>query len=321
MKTLLPIFALMALVGCASQPTITTMVEQPDIPEEEDTSGVVEPWSNPIKVSPGEPAPRRTVQQILNDADAKSRRSVQDGGWKGAKLRYRWVDGESYDIVVAKDRTTTLKLFPGEGFNNYSYGEEGFGPPLEATWSGTRDAKAMPYGPAQTAIPIVPWVSKGCTDLTIYTTWRDILINVCATGKSKPHNRIVEWWMPGEELRRFADALASGEVSAPTMEPATGVPHAEIKARYKVTGEKPEGWSANDWVAFHDGKRTYIVPPAGLPFTAVPALMSAEGGETPIFRHRQRLDQQGGYYQIEALPPEIIMTYGSQTLTFQRYSE
>jgi len=221
--------------------------------------------------------------------------------------------------VVAKDTTTTLKLFPGEGFVNYSYGYENFGPEIKATWSGTRDAKAMPYGPAQTAIPITPWVSGRCTDLTIYTTWRDILINMCATGTKKAYNKIVEWWMPGEELRRFADALASGEVVAPTIEPATGIPNAEVKARYKPVN-KPEGWSADEWIAFNDGKRSYVVPPSGLPFDPVPAVRTAGVGNTVEFRKRNRLDGQGTYFQISALPPEILMVYGAEMLTLRRVS-
>lgn len=319
MKAWLPaVAALLALSACASQqPTVTAMVEQPDAVEEEDMSDVVEPWSNPIKTTPGNPGPRMTVSDILRQADKSSTRGVSDGAWKGAKLRYRWVDGESYDVVVAKDRTTTFKLFPGEGFNNYSYGDDNFGPELKATWSGTRDAKAMPFGPAQTAIPLVSWVSHGCTDLTIYTTWRDILVNVCAVGKNKPYNRLVEWWMPGEELRRYADALASGEVAAPTIEPSTGIPNAEVKSRYKPVNA-PDGWSSDEWVAFHDGRKTYVVPPAGLPFEPVPAARDNGSGNTVMFLKRNRLDGQGTYFQIAALPPEILMVHGSDMLTLRR---
>lgn len=318
MRSLLPVFALLALSACAPQTAyLTPMVEQQGPDEVEDTSDVVEPWNNPIKVTPGEPTPQQTTRQLLTQQNASSTRSIHDGAWKGAKLRYRWVDGETYNVVAAKGATTTLKLFPGEGFNNYSYGDEHFGPELKDTWSGTRDAKAMPYGPAQTAIPITPWVSGRCTDLTIYTTWRDILINLCSTGTKKAYNKIVEWWMPGEELRRFADALASGEVAAPTIEPTTGIPHAEVKARYKPVN-KPEGWSADEWIAFNDGKRSYVVPPTGLPFEPVPAVRSAGSGNTVEYRKRNRLDGNGMYFQIASLPPEIIMVHGSEVLTLRR---
>lgn len=317
MKALLPVIALLALSACASPPVVTAMVEQQGPEEEAEPADVVEPWSNPIKVTMGEPAPRRTIQEILHEQNAGSARGIRDGSWKGAKLRYRWVDGETYDVVTTKGATTTLKLFPGEGFNNYSYGEENFGAPLEVTWSGTRDAKAMPYGPAQTAIPITVWERGKCTDLTIYTTWRDILINLCSTGTKKAYNKVVEWWMPGEELRQFADALASGEVSAPTIEPSTGIPNAEVKARYKPVNA-PEGWNAEDWIAFNDGKRTFVVPPVDLPFEPVPAVRSGGAGNTVEFRKRNRLDGQGTYFQIAALPPEILMVHGSDMLTLRR---
>lgn len=317
MKALLPIAALLALAACATPPTVTAMVEQEMQDEELEPVDVVEPWSNPIKVIPGKPTPQQTDRQLLTQQNAISKRSIHDGAWKGAKLRYRWVDGETYDVVAVKDATTTLKLFPGEGFNNYSYGDENFGAPLEDTWSGTRDAKAMSYGPAQTAIPITPWVSGKCTDLTIYTTWRDILINLCSTGTKKAYNKIVEWWMPGEELRRFADALATGEVSAPTIEPSTGIPNAEVKARYKPVNA-PEGWDAEEWIAFNDGKRTFVVPPVGLPFEPVPAVRSGGAGDTPEFRKRNRLDGQGTYFQVAALPPEILMVHGADMLTLRR---
>ncbi len=319
MKSLLPVAALLALSACASEPVITAMVEQPALEEEGEPADVVGPWGNPIKVTPGEPAPRRTISQIIQEANAGAERSARDGAWKGAKLRYRWVDGDTYDVVVAKDTTTTLKLFPGEGFNNYSYGKEDFGPEIKSTWSGTRDAKAMSYGPAQVAVPISPWASHGCTDLTIYTTWRDIVINLCVTQNKKAYNKLVEWWMPGEELRHFADALANGEVSAPTIEPATGVPNAEVKARYKATNA-PDGWSAGEWVAFNDGKRTYVVPPSGLPFDPVPAVRSGGVGNTVEFRKRARLDGQGAYFQIAALPAEILMVHGAEMLTLKRVS-
>lgn len=317
MKSLLPVAALLALCACASPPTVTAMVEQTAPEEEVEPADVVEPWNNPIKIMPGEPAPRRTVQDILNEQNASAARSIRDGGWKGAKLRYRWIDGDTYDVVAAKDSITTLKLFPGEGFNNFAYGDENFGPELVGTWSGTRDGKAMPFGPAQVSIPVTPWVRGKCTDLTIYTTWRDILINLCSTGTKKAYNKVVEWWMPGEELRRFADALATGEVSAPTIEPSTGIPNAEVKARYKPANA-PEGWDAEEWVAFNDGRRTYVVPPAGLPFDPVPTVRGGNVGATPEFRKRNRLDGQGTYFQISALPPEILMVHGSDMLTLRR---
>ena len=278
---------------------------------------MVEPWNNPIKVTPGEPTPQQTDRQLLTQRLAESKRSIQDGAWKGAKLRYRWVDGETYDVVAVKDATTTLKLFPGEGFNNFSYGDENFGPELKATWSGTRDAKSMPYGPAQVSIPVTPWFRNRCTDLTIYTTWRDILINLCSTGTKKAYNKIVEWWMPGEELRRYADALSSGEVAAPTIEPTTGIPNAEVKARYKPV-DAPDGWAADEWIAFHDGKKTFVVPPAGLPFEPVPAVRSGGHGNTVEFRKRSSLDGNGTYFQIADLPPEILMVHGSEMLTLRR---
>lgn len=318
MKPILPVLALLAVCGCASEPPLIPMQEQTDAPETVEPVDVVEPWSNPLKITKGLPTVTRTAQEIIREQNAASRVGVDRGAWKGAKLRYRWVDGESYDITVAKDRTTSLVLFPGEGFNNYSYGDENFGPELEATWAGTRDAKAMPYGPGQTSIPIVPWVGRGCTDLTVYTTWRIILANVCSVPKNAPYNRIVEWWMPGEELRRFSDALASGEVSAPTIEPATGVPHVEVEARYKPNGQAPDGWLAEEWTAFNDGERTYVIPPPGLPFNAVPVVRNAQDGDTPLYRMRSRLDGEGTYYQISALPSEIIMSHGDETMTLRR---
>ena len=285
---------------------------------EEDAGGVIEPWENPIKLKPGEPTVGRPVSEILAEANASSERTARDGGWTGAKLRYRWVDGETYNIVVAKNAVTTLKLFPGEGYVNYAYGYEHFGPEILPTWSGTRDQKAMAYGPAQTSIPITPWVSGRCTDLTIYTTWRDIFINICATGTRKAYNKSVEWWMPGEELRRFTAALRSGEIAVPTVEPATGVPHAEVNARYAVDGAVSEGWATKEWLAFNDSRKTYVVPPSGLPFNPVPAVRTAGGGDTPLFRSLPRRDVEGSYYQIDALPPEIMMVHGDETLTLRR---
>jgi type IV secretory pathway VirB9-like protein len=320
MKALLPVAALLALTACASPPVVTAMVEQPAQEEEAEPADLVEPWNNPVSVTPGEPALRRTVQQILNEQNAASERSVNDGAWKNAKLRYRWVDGETYTVVAAKKRITTLKLFPGEGFNNFAYGDENFGPELVGTWSGTRDGKAMQFGPAQVSIPVTPWFRNRCTDLTVYTTWRDILINLCSTGTEAAYNKVVEWWMPGEELRRFADALATGEVSAPTIEPSTGIPNAEVKVRYKPANA-PEGWNADDWVAFNDGKRTYVVPPVDLPFEPVPAVRAGGVGNTVEFRKRNRLDGQGSYFQIASLPPEILMVHGADMLSLRRVSQ
>jgi type IV secretory pathway VirB9-like protein len=323
MRTSLPVIALLALagslVGCSSsEPKYLAMVEQPETPTEEDTSGVVEPWDNPIKVTPGEPAPYQTVTALLQSQNDAAVRDARTGAWRGAKLIYRWVDGEIYNVVATKNRITTLKLFPGEGFVNYSYGYEYFGPEVKATWSGTRDAKAMSFGPAQTSIPITPWVSGKCTDLTIYTTWREIFINICSTGTIKAYNRSVEWWMPGEELRRFSNAVKSGQIAAPTVEPATGIPHAEVNAKYTVHGQAPGGWSAKEWVAFNDGRKTYVVPPVGLPFDPVPTIRNSGTGETPSFRKKQRLDLEGSFYQIDALPPEIVMVNGDETLSLRR---
>lgn len=309
--------ALLALAACASEPPIATLMEDPRPVEEAEPADLVEPWDNPIKATAGAPIPRRSQREILASALGEAATGVDEGNWKGAKLRYRWVDGKSYDVALAKDRITTLMLFPGEGFVNYSYGDEYFGPELKPTWSGTRDAAAMRYGPAQTAVPITPWVTGKCTDLTVYTTWRTILMDVCATGTKKAYNRLVEWWMPGEELRRFSEALAAGAASGPAAEPATGVPHAEIKARYRPV-QAADGWRADEWSAYHDGRKTYVVPPPDLGFDPVPAVRVAGDGATPLFRSRPRADREGSYFQIDARPEEVVMVHGSDTLVLRR---
>jgi hypothetical protein len=307
--------ALLALTACASEPTFTAMVEMPQPEHEEDTSDVVGPWGNPIKMVPGQPD-RRSVSAILKEANDSSLADVRDGQWQKAKLRFRWEDGTPYKIVTAKNRVTSLKLFPGEGYVNHAFGDDRhFG--LEPTWAGTRDQKAMPYGPAQTSVPVIPWEAGKCTDLTIYTTWREIMVETCSVSTQSPYNRSVEWWMPGEELRLYADALKSGEVAAPTMEPATGVPMAQVQAKYKPEAN-PDGWASKEWLAFHNGKKTYVIPPVGLPFTPVPVVRNAGGSDTPSFRSRQRLDMQGSYFEIDALPPEILMAHGSEMLTLRR---
>jgi len=175
----------------------------------------------------------------------------------------------------------------------------------------------MAYGPAQTAVPIMPWVSGRCTDLTVYTTWRTILMNVCSTGTKKAYNRVVEWWMPGEELRRFKASLQSGEVSGPSADPATSMPLAEMKVHYKPA-KAGRIWRADEWTAFNDGKRTYVVPPTDLGFDPVPAVNTAGIAATPLFRKLPRHDGDGFYYQIDDLPQEVSMVYGSDIMVMRR---
>ena len=58
--------------------------------------------------------PEAVVVSPRMDAYTQASRDVFDGYFTGAKVSFRWRDGEVYNLVLARNRTTTLNLQPGE---------------------------------------------------------------------------------------------------------------------------------------------------------------------------------------------------------------
>jgi hypothetical protein len=264
---------------------------------------------------------RWSDMEMLRQSYAEGSARMADGSLVRHKLTYRWRDGESYPIIMARGRVTSFVLFPGEGFNTYALDDDRWFGLDVSIGAGTRDQPAAPFGPQTSVVPIKAFGAGKCTGLTIYTTWRIILADICSTGSAKGYNRIVEMWMPGAEVRQLKERMASGEASPPAMDPITGLPVDRIQGRYKVVSNAGPEWRADDWKTMHDGRRAYIVPPAGLSFIPVPVAQVGGQSNTPVHRTIPRQDGQGSYFVIEGAkgaPAEVVMQHGEKTLTLRR---
>lgn len=304
------VLAVVALAGCAvPAPTVTPMQRMG--PGAAPDPGVTE---NPVKVRPSKGQDRRSVLQRLRDANKEASRDVFDGYFTGAKVNFRWRDGEVYNIVLARNRTTTLVLQPGEAYNNAVFGDDRyFG--LDPTWAGTKDTRAGAAGPAATQVPVIAWESGRCTDLTLYTTWRTILLNICSTGNSNAYNRVVAWTFPDDEKAAVEAGLRRGVA----MEGRTGVPVDQLDTRYRFSGAAV--FRASEWTAMNDGKRrTFVIPPPDLGFLPVPSVLGAGGQSTPQYDVKPARDGDGSYFEILASPPptEIAFQYGAEIMTMRR---
>ncbi len=268
---------------------------------------VVDPRQVPDMTHPKPFVDKRSEIEVLREANDSSKRTVKDGSFTRATLTYRWVPGEIYSVVATRNKVVNIKLFPSEGFLNYAFGDNRyFG--LEPVWAGTRSGRAEQYGPGQTVIPVIAFEGGRCTDLTVYTTWRDIYIDICAKGNARAYNRSVEWWMPDEEREAFLAQAAAGAAQATPMNEATGVPVDRLDTRYKIDG--PREWRPQDWQAMSDGKVTYVLPPADLPFRPVPTIRRKGEGNTPNYRTLPQKNGEGTYYEIDGVPGEVIFVNG-----------
>jgi type IV secretory pathway VirB9-like protein len=247
----------------------------------------------------------------LREANKEASRSVFDGYFTGATVNFRWKPGEVYDVVLARNRTTNLALAPGEGYVNAVFGDDRyFG--LSQSWAGTKDTRANPGGPAASRIPIVAWEGGHCTDLTLYTTWREILMNVCSNGSASAYNKSISWTFPDDEKAR----VEAGLRNAVSMEPSTGIPVDQIDSHYKFDG--PAEWKPAAWQAFNDHKKMYVVPPSNLPVRPVPAILADGHANTPEYRMLPAKEGDGAVYEIDAIPDALIFQYGDQILTARR---
>lgn len=255
-----------------------------------------------------------SVLARLKAANAEASRDVFDGYFSGASLKFRWREGEVYNATMARNRSTTFGLYPGEGYVNAVFGDDRFFG-LDTSWSGTKDTRSGAGGPASTQIPVIAYTSGHCTDLTIYTTWRTILLNLCSKGNASAYNKHITWTFPDDE----AAAFAAG-VSAPVpMEQVTGVPVDQLDTRYTFTGDPT--LRPGEWKAMTDGRRrTYLVPPANLGFLPVPYLTAKGNGSTPQYEVKPQRSGDGSYIELISSPPpyRVVLQHGDKTMTVQR---
>ena len=267
---------------------------------------------NPVKFEAPASGHAASVAARLRQANKEATRTVFDGYFTGATVNFRWQPGEVYDVILAKNRTTTLALAPGEGYVNAVFGDDRyFG--LAQSWAGTKDTRAGGGGPAASLVPIVSWEGGHCTDLSLYTTWRVILMNVCSNGAQGAYNRAISWTFPDDEKARVEQGLKASAVS---MDRSTGVPVDQLDTRYKFDG--PAAWKPGEWTAMNDRKRTYVVPPKDLPVHPVPAIMADGATNTPEYRSLPAKEGDGTYYEIDAVPATLVFQYGDQIMTVRR---
>src|SRR3712207_3115391 len=134
---------MVALGGCAANLPPPELVPMQKIESAAADPGLT---SNPVQYEPPQPGRARTAMQRLREANLSAERSVLDGYFTGAMVNFRWRPGEVYKVILAKNRTTTLVLQPGEAYVNAVFGDDRFFG-LAPTWAGSRDTRGAVAGP------------------------------------------------------------------------------------------------------------------------------------------------------------------------------
>jgi hypothetical protein len=251
----------------------------------------------------------------LRSASRAATRDTFDGYLQGVEQTFEWVPGESYDVIMAKDKTTTIRLWPGEAYNNHSFGKSTFFG-IDTTWSGLRGERLEAMGPSASMVPVIAFERGKCTNLELYTTWRTILLNLCSIGTADAYNRVVTWAVPQEEQALHAAGLAGNPTP---MDAVTGAPVDQLDSRFEITGDPV--FRPGEWSAMTDNRRhTYLVPPADLGFMPVPHLVKDGGGETAQYEARRRRQGDGVYLDILASPPPraIGLQYGDRMMHIRK---
>src|SRR5689334_6623069 len=109
MRPAFPLVLALAVSACATQPRQqpADLIPMKQIKTDPKPQGVDQ---NPIKYEPPPRDRARSALDRLREANQEASRDVFDGYFTGAKVNFRWRDGEVYNLVLAKNRTTTLNL-------------------------------------------------------------------------------------------------------------------------------------------------------------------------------------------------------------------
>lgn len=268
----LTLMAATALAGCATNRTAQFAYDDEVPPLPVYQAAVTDDTPRPLHVPPAWTVARgganaATPTSQVENANAAARVEPRREGYYNAMQVYPWSEGALYQVYAAVGQITTIALEPGESLT-------GAGPIAAgdtARWI-IGDTESGSGAARRVQVLVKPTRPDISTNLVITTDRRTYLIELRADE---------ETWMPSVAWA-YPTPPASQRVTAP---PAPVIPVESARNyRYGFAGDSPP-WRPVS--AFDDGRRVYVVFPAGIVQGEMPPIfVLGSDGEPEIVNSR-----------------------------------
>ncbi|MBA4208241.1 MAG: P-type conjugative transfer protein TrbG [Parvibaculum sp.] len=268
----LTLMAATALAGCATNRTAPFAYDDEVPPLPVYQAAVTEDTPRPLHVPPAWTVARgganaATPTGQVENANAAARVEPRREGYYNAMQVYPWSEGALYQVYAAVGQITTIALEPGESLT-------GAGPIAAgdtARWI-IGDTESGSGAARRVHVLVKPTRPDITTNLVITTDRRTYLIELRADE---------ETWMPSVAWA-YPTPPASQRVTAP---PAPVIPAESARNyRYGLQGDTPP-WRPVS--VFDDGRRVYVIFPAGIVQGEMPPIfVLGSDGEPEIVNSR-----------------------------------
>ena len=288
-----PVFAVVLLAGCASQPSVpldqAVQAEPlPEIPKPVQVIEVPKPLPLPNQLKRLPVAGQEKAKEPL---DTKSRvaRATEEArvvpsqeGFINAIQVWPYSDGALYQLYTSPGRVTVVSLQPGEELVSFSAGDT-------VRWIVGDTLSGA--GASQRVNLLVKPIRSGLrTNLVISTSKRTYLLELTSTEKAWMAS--ASWEYPKDQSLALQRQSQIAEAKTPVAE---GLSLEQLRFRYDISGDKPSWRPVR---AFDDGEHVYIQFPARIAQGELPPLfVVGPEGDGQLVNYRFRAP----YYIVDRL--------------------
>lgn len=288
-----PVFAVVLLAGCASQPAVPLdqAIQAEPLPEPPKPVQVIEvpkplPLPNQLKQ-----LPPKGLEKVREPLDARSRvaRATEEArvvpsqeGFINAIQVWPYSDGALYQLYTSPGRVTVVALQPGEELVSFSAGDT-------VRWIVGDTVSGS--GASQRVNLLVKPIRSGLrTNLVISTSKRTYLLEMTSTEKAWMAS--ASWEYPKDQSLSLQRQSRLADAKAPV---ADGLDLSQLRFRYDISGDKPSWRPVR---AFDDGEHVYIqFPPRIAQGELPPLFVIGPEGDGQLVNYRFRAP----YYIVDRL--------------------
>jgi len=288
-----PVFAVVLLAGCASQPAVPLdqAIQAEPLPEPPKPVQVIEvpkplPLPNQLKR-----LPPKGLEKVREPLDARSRvaRATEEArvvpsqeGFINAIQVWPYSDGALYQLYTSPGRVTVVALQPGEELVSFSAGDT-------VRWIVGDTVSGS--GASQRVNLLVKPIRSGLrTNLVISTSKRTYLLELTSTEKAWMAS--ASWEYPKDQSLSLQRQSRLADAKAPV---ADGLDLSQLRFRYDISGDKPSWRPVR---AFDDGEHVYIqFPPRIAQGELPPLFVIGPEGDGQLVNYRFRAP----YYIVDRL--------------------
>lgn len=288
-----PVFAVVLLAGCASQPAVPLdqAIQAEPLPEPAKPIQVIEvpkplPLPNQLKR-----LPPKGLEKAREPLDARSRvaRATEEArvvpsqeGFINAIQVWPYSDGALYQLYTSPGRVTVVALQPGEELVSFSAGDT-------VRWIVGDTVSGS--GASQRVNLLVKPIRSGLrTNLVISTSKRTYLLEMTSTEKAWMAS--ASWEYPKDQSLALQRQSRLADAKAPV---ADGLDLSQLRFRYDISGDRPSWRPVR---AFDDGEHVYIqFPPRIAQGELPPLFVIGPEGDGQLVNYRFRAP----YYIVDRL--------------------